>query len=31
VWLTKKMMAQLHDSDERTVNYQVKTIFADSE
>jgi hypothetical protein len=31
VWLSQKMMAQLYDVDVRTVNYHLKTIFADSE
>ncbi len=31
VWLSQKMMAQLYDIDVRTINYHLKTIFADSE
>jgi len=31
VWLSQKMMAQLYDVDVRTINYHLKTIFADSE
>ena len=31
VWLSQKMMAQLYDVDVRTVNYHLKTVFADSE
>ncbi len=31
VWLSQKMMEQLHDVDVRTVNYHLKTVFADSE
>lgn len=31
VWLTQKMMGLLYDVDVRTVNYQLKKIFADSE
>ena len=31
VWLTQKMMALLYDVDVRTINYHLKTVFADSE
>lgn len=31
VWLSQKRMAQLYDLDVRTINYHLKTIFADSE
>ncbi len=31
VWLSQKMMAQLYDVDVRTINYHLKTVFADSE
>lgn len=31
VWLSQKMMAHLYDVDVRTINYHLKTIFADSE
>lgn len=31
IWLTQKMLAQLHDVNDRTVNEHLKRIFADSE
>ena len=31
VWLSQKLMAQLYDVDVRTINYHLKTAFADSE
>lgn len=31
VWLTQKMMGLLYDVDVRTINYHLKTVFADSE
>jgi len=31
IWLSQKMMGLLYDVDVRTINYHLKTIFADSE
>ena len=31
IWLSQKMMGLLYDVDVRTMNYHLKTIFADSE
>lgn len=31
IWLTQKMLAVLYDVDVRTINYHLKTIFADNE
>jgi hypothetical protein len=31
VWLTQKMLGQLYDVDVRTISYQLKKVFADSE
>ncbi|MBK6355436.1 MAG: hypothetical protein IPF44_01205 [Betaproteobacteria bacterium] len=30
VWLTQKLMVLLYDVDVRTINYNLKTVFADS-